>query len=64
MVMNPPSTGDNLGVPGSTVANSHGAGLCQGARGDGVSCRGGGRKQKCVETSSLKTGIRQNKGST
>lgn len=40
MMMNPPSAGDDLGLPCGTVTNRHGAGFSQGPRGDGVTCRG------------------------
>lgn len=36
MMMDPPSAGDDLGVPGSAVTHSHRAGLSQRARRDGV----------------------------
>lgn len=36
MMMNPPSAGDDLGIPRGAVANGHGAGFRQGSRRDGV----------------------------
>lgn len=36
MMMNPPSAGDDLGIPSSTVAHSHSASFCQGTWRDGV----------------------------
>lgn len=49
MMMDPPRTGDDFGVPGSAVAHGHGAGLCQGAGRDGIAWAGrwrGGEEQE------------------
>lgn len=40
MMVDPPSAGDDLGIPGSTVAYRHGARLGQRARGDGTAWEG------------------------
>jgi len=61
MMVNPPSTGDDLGIPGSAVAHRHGAGFGQGTRRDGDACsreRGGEKKwnksnRVCSGTGSL-----------
>ncbi|TNN61016.1 hypothetical protein EYF80_028794 [Liparis tanakae] len=53
-MVNPPGTGDDLGVPGGAVAHRHGAGFGQRTRRDGDACsREGGGENKRNESNRL-----------
>lgn len=62
--MNPPGTGDDLGIPCSTVTNRHGASFCQGTRRDWVTWSRRMERQRWAKNKTKHTHKQMSEGTT